>query len=491
MRPNTPYSPSHLPLHNSLYHSGAETCGPARFTTVVDILSYSILLSSLVSTQNQTTLTKHTIISRLPSTSHINVTKFPTTVSSLDVSYDNYFSSKSIKSVPRKAFSAHNHSNLANNARVAAFYTFLHLLNSKSSAPVFSKKAWSNYSTRPGTLLSAYRLTSRRPLLVLGYMKRALSKSRSLSNLSHGVSSSRSYYGLPGLRRNRLRKVFSAGTQLINPRLSQSGNIVGFNDTLTSNLYASSTYLSMKPGLLNSILDNPCLLKLPANRNLIETNYLNLSQTSAVNNLVPSSCFNKLVVKNLTGSTTSSLFTSPLEPWVNNTLLRFIENCTGKMVMINYSPQVNNIVDSSSMILYKRWLLNMSYYEKRMGHRFFLEEALHILHLGFKLHDPKIISSWLKAMIKRISFWKTRSIFRFLKYLFNNYFSFYFDKLNVKGFKLKLKGKISSAGNSRKRLILFRSGKTSYSNYSIKCLHDVSTVSTFTGVMGFQLWIFY
>jgi hypothetical protein len=78
---------------------------------------------------------------------------------------------------------------------------------------------------------------------------------------------------------------------------------------------------------------------------------------------------------------------------VNNTLLRFIENCTGKMVMINYSPQINNMVDNASILLYKRWLSHMAYYEKRMGHRFFLEEALHVFHLGFKLHDPKVISS--------------------------------------------------------------------------------------------------
>jgi ribosomal protein S3 len=94
-------------------------------------------------------------------------------------------------------------------------------------------------------------------------------------------------------------------------------------------------------------------------------------------------------------------------------------------------------------------------------------------------------------MILRISFWKTRSIFRFLKYLFHNYFKYTFNQLDVKGLKIKLKGKISAAGNSRKRTILYRVGKTSHSKTSIRVVNENTTISTFTGVMGLSVWIFY
>jgi len=90
-------------------------------------------------------------------------------------------------------------------------------------------------------------------------------------------------------------------------------------------------------------------------------------------------------------------------------------------------------------------------------------------------------------MILRISFWRTRSIFRFLKYLLNNYFVHIFKDLGVQGLKLKLKGKISVGGNSRKRAILFRVGKTSHSTVSLRVLHEIKTINTFTGVMGFQV----
>lgn len=94
-------------------------------------------------------------------------------------------------------------------------------------------------------------------------------------------------------------------------------------------------------------------------------------------------------------------------------------------------------------------------------------------------------------MILRISFWKTKFIFRFLKYLFQNYFQFIFDDLLVKGLKIKLKGKISVAGNSRKRTVLYRVGSTSHASINLRVVDYFQTISTFTGVMGLHVWVFY
>ena len=43
------------------------------------------------------------------------------------------------------------------------------------------------------------------------------------------------------------------------------------------------------------------------------------------------------------------------------------------------------------------------------------------------------------------------------------------------------------AGNSRKRTILYRLGKTSHATSSLKVVHTIDTIVTFTGVMGFQI----
>jgi hypothetical protein len=184
-------------------------------------------------------------------------------------------------------------------------------------------------------------------------------------------------------------------------------------------------------------------------------------------------------------------FLSDVSPWINDSIVRLIEYSSGSNALLQHSMHAENMVDTKSKLEYKKWISRMAYYERNLGHRFFMEEALHIIHLSFRYHDVTLFSSWLKAIITRISFWKTRSIFRFLKYVFNNYYRFIFNPLSIKGIKIRLKGKISAAGNSRKRTILFRSGRNSYSCQTQKCLHEFKTITTFTGVMGFQVWFFY
>lgn len=225
----------------------------------------------------------------------------------------------------------------------------------------------------------------------------------------------------------------------------------------------------------------------------LSKNSLLYAQSSQIqnSNLVPHESFNKVFSKKVLNSFANRLFRDDIIPLYQNTLIRFIEFCTGKKALFQFYPFVNQHIDKSYMVRYKRWLPRMGFYERRLGHRFFLEESLHIIHISFVLRDPKIIASWLRAMILRISFWKTRSIFRFLKYLFHNYFIHVFDDVKIKGLKIRLKGKISAAGNSRKRTILYRIGKTSHSEVNLRVVKDFSLINTFTGVMGFQVYLFY
>ena len=68
-----------------------------------------------------------------------------------------------------------------------------------------------------------------------------------------------------------------------------------------------------------------------------------------------------------------------------------------------------------------------------------------------------------------------------------SHFYYIFKELGVKGLKIKLKGKISAAGNSRKRTILYRIGKTSNSQVALRTDYTKTTINTFTGVMGFHV----
>lgn len=208
-------------------------------------------------------------------------------------------------------------------------------------------------------------------------------------------------------------------------------------------------------------------------------------------NLKMSNSFRKVFKKKAFDYYSMCSFSENVIPIYHNTLIRFLEHSTGSPVVVQFYPFMYQNVTSDWAARYKYWLPRMRSYERSLGHKFFLEEALHIMHLSFSLRDSKLFSSWLKAIILRISFWRTRSIFRFLKYLMISHFSHVFKDLKVRGLKIKLKGKISVAGNSRKRSILYRVGKTSHSELNLRVDHTKTTVNTFTGVMGFQIWIFY
>lgn len=66
-------------------------------------------------------------------------------------------------------------------------------------------------------------------------------------------------------------------------------------------------------------------------------------------------------------------------------------------------------------------------------------------------------------------------------------FWLYFPELEFKGLKLRLKGKISVAGNARTRTLMYRIGETSYSKLNNRIVSDFSTINTFTGVLGFNI----
>lgn len=190
-------------------------------------------------------------------------------------------------------------------------------------------------------------------------------------------------------------------------------------------------------------------------------------------------------------STKHKNLNSNITPWIEKTLTSFISSTTGMRPFIQIYSFLSKELDPIAMSLYRNWLPRLSFYQKRLGHRFFMEETLHIMHLSLKLHDATLFSSWLTSLINRISFWKTRSIFRYLVYLFKNFFLNEFAAVGCKGLKIRLKGKISAAGNSRKRRINFKFGKVSYSTLKNKCLSKDSFISTFTGVMCLRTEIFY
>lgn len=280
------------------------------------------------------------------------------------------------------------------------------------------------------------------------------------------------------------QKIINKLTESGNNKLKFNKNF--YNKFLLNPLYYKKLLVLHQQHFSNEtfILDYTNLLKLGfENKQLL--NKLNMT------NIIPSPVFSFKKVKKAFTSRVLQRLLYPVERWLSVLHIRSLEHIFGQQILFQFNPFLEKYIDKDFKMRYDFWLNRMTYYEKRLGHRFFLDEAIHIMHLGFYYKDSQIVSRWLKAIILRISFWKTRFIFRFIRYIFLNFFNPIFKDLKIKGIKIKLKGKISVAGNSRKRTILFRSGKNSYSTVDLKVLYTSDTVETFTGVMGFQFWIFY
>jgi len=125
---------------------------------------------------------------------------------------------------------------------------------------------------------------------------------------------------------------------------------------------------------------------------------------SNLSNILPDKSFNFFFDKKIFNFFVNNKFRPMVTPWYYHTVIRFIENTSGRRSVLQVYPFMSQEVKKDYMVRYKLWLPRMIYYERKLGHRFFLEEAIHIIHLSFLLKDPVIISTWFKAMILRISF---------------------------------------------------------------------------------------
>ena len=90
-------------------------------------------------------------------------------------------------------------------------------------------------------------------------------------------------------------------------------------------------------------------------------------------------------------------------------------------------------------------------------------------------------------MLYRMSFWKYRLLFRYLRFVLRHLIGVKREYFQLRGIKLRLKGKISVAGNARTRTLVQRVGDTSHAKLSNRVAYDLSLVRSFTGVMGFKL----
>jgi len=208
-------------------------------------------------------------------------------------------------------------------------------------------------------------------------------------------------------------------------------------------------------------------------------------------NILPSQHFNYSIRRKLFKLFKFHKFSINVTMWYYNMLIRFMENCSGKKVYLKFNPFVENSLGFSDIARCNMWAIRVASFQRILGPKIFVQESLHIFHVAIRFKDPTFLSNWIKGMLQRMSFWKYRLLFRYFKFVMRYLFFAHFADLGFKGLKLRLKGKISVAGNARTRTLRYAIGETSYSTFNNKVVSDFSTINTFTGVLGFRIWFFF
>ena len=114
-----------------------------------------------------------------------------------------------------------------------------------------------------------------------------------------------------------------------------------------------------------------------------------------------------------------------------------------------------------------------------------------IIYYSLLLKDSSIFINFFKKILKNTSIKLHKKIFFSLKKFLLLVFKPYFFFLNVKGLFFNVKGKIGVSGNAKKRRYFFSLGEHSMSTKTLKIDFMFTTVTTFTGILGFSFSIFF
>lgn len=172
-------------------------------------------------------------------------------------------------------------------------------------------------------------------------------------------------------------------------------------------------------------------------------------------------------------------------------LKKFIENYIENKVMLcfdNYGIGFFN--DKSKYLrLMQRKLRRAKKYILKTGYS--LSNFLRITLIFLATKDIDIFLKILIKILNNMHFKKHKNFLYYLKLFITKSTSYYYELLNFEGFYFLLSGKISGAGNSKKKRYAIRSGRYSLTTKILKVKYRKGLIYTKTGVLGFKFIISY
>ena len=208
-------------------------------------------------------------------------------------------------------------------------------------------------------------------------------------------------------------------------------------------------------------------------------------------NLTPLPLLNYSIKRTVLKIMANDIYIPRTTTFFYKTLVNFIEFHTGRRVLIKFDSYITSALPFADVCRCSLWYNKVNMFQKMLGHRIFVQEGVKVIVSAVRFKDPTFFSNWIKAMLYRMSFWKYRLLFRYIRYVFRSLLQPQFEHFGFRGLKIVIRGKISVAGNARTRTLRLIVGNTSHAEMNNRVLSSFTNIHSFTGVMGFRLSFFF
>ena len=113
----------------------------------------------------------------------------------------------------------------------------------------------------------------------------------------------------------------------------------------------------------------------------------------AKSNIIPSQVFKYTVRRKLLRILSFHKFSLNVTLWYYNTLIRFIEACSGKKAYVKFNPFIENSLAFEDLARCSLWHSRITAFQRLLGPKIFLKESLKILHVAIKFKDPTFFAN--------------------------------------------------------------------------------------------------
>ena len=199
------------------------------------------------------------------------------------------------------------------------------------------------------------------------------------------------------------------------------------------------------------------------------------------NNLYPVFNNQNLIFKNKF----ISKFKFNFDKFFNLFILNFYEN----LFKTNFFIKFN--LNKKLSIFYKNYYKNYPFLFDNNQDNYTIDEMFQIFCFSFINRDISILNNWIINKMNKINFRNHKKFLNMIQHFLFHYKYFFIFILNIEGFFLKVKGKLSVAGNAKKKVFFYKIGKVNLSKKINKIEHSQGLIKSTYGVLGLNMFLSY